>query len=90
MPGTADLVSTLSTKPRSFDFVLRARVPPGPVLVRPRVSEELKWGWVQYLSFLVLSGTAAYVIRWALFSLRIVETAVIVDAPRAAMKLHVA
>lgn len=87
-PGSLD-TSTLATQPRSFTVNIKARIPPGPVLLRPRVTEELKWGWVQYLSFLVLTGAAAWVIRWALFSLRIVETTVLVDAPRTAAKLHV-
>ncbi len=83
-------LSTLATQPRTFEVSVRARIPLGPVLVRPRVSEELKWGWVQYLSFLAITVTIAYIIRWALFSLRIVETAVLVDAPRAAGKQHLA
>ncbi len=89
LPGSADL-SALSTSPRAFDFAARFRVPLSPVLVRPRVTEELKWGWVQYLSFLALSGAVAYIIKWALFGLRVVETAVVVDTPRTAGKLHVA
>ncbi len=88
-PGSADL-STLATKPRAFEVSVRARIPLTPVLVRPRVTEELKWGWVQYVAFLTLTAAVGYIIRWALFSLRIVETAVLVDAPRTATKLHVA
>ncbi len=89
LPGSPDL-SAVATQPRAFEVVVRFRVPPGPVLVRPRISEELKWGWVQYLSFLALSGTVAWIMRWALFSLRIVEVPVLVDAPRSATKLHAA
>ena len=80
--------AALAAYPRSFTVALRARVPAGPVWLRPAVSEELRWGWMQYLSFLVLSAAVAWACRWALFSLHLVETTVVVDAPRSATKLH--
>ena len=86
--GAADLTATLATQPREFTVALTARVPTGAVWLRPKVSEELRWGWMQYLSFLVLSHAVAWCMRWALFGLGIFETSVVVDAPRAASKLH--
>lgn len=88
-PGSTDL-STLATTPRSFEVHCTYRIPIGPVTVRPRISEELKHGWIQYVAFLVLTVFIAYIIRWAFFTLRIIETAIIVDAPRSTTKLHVA
>ena len=85
-PG--DLTATLGSQPRDFTGARRARVPTGPVWLRPKISEELRWGWLQYLAFLVLSSAVAWCFRWALFGLGIFETAVVVDAPRAASKLH--
>ena len=106
-------------------------MPPTAIRVRPGVAEELKHGWIQYVSFLVLTviagaswgraglarrgrGSAppphstarqwsphtycphvtrpllaAWLLRVALFSFRLVETAVYVDAPRASAKAHV-
>jgi hypothetical protein len=86
--AAADLSTVLGTQPRSFTVALRARVPAGAVWLRPKISEELRWGWMQYLSFLVLSSAVAWCFRWALFGLGIFETSVVVDAPRAASKLH--
>ena len=83
-----DLTATLGSRPRDFTVALRARVPTGPVWLRPKISEELRWGWLQYLAFLVLSAAVAWCFRWALFGLGIFETAVVVDAPRTASKLH--
>ena len=86
--AAADLTATLGSRPRDFTVALRARVPAGAVWLRPKISEELRWGWMQYLSFLVLSSAVAWCFRWALFGLGIFETSVVVDAPRAASKLH--
>ena len=67
---------------------LTARVPLGPVLVKPTIAEELKHGWVQYLALLVVSGAAAWVLRTVLFGWLVVETVVLADAPRSLAKLH--
>ena len=86
--GAADLTATLGSRARRFTVALHARVPTGAVWLRAEISEELRWGWLQYLSFLVLSSAVAWCFRWALFGLGIFETSVVVDAPRAASKLH--
>lgn len=77
-------------QPRTVRVDVSFRVPRAPMVVRATISEELKWGWIQYLSFLVITAYLAYLLRTALFGWRLVETAVLVDAPRAAAKLHVA
>ena len=116
---------------RVFTVTAVIRMPPTAIRVRPGVAEELKHGWIQYVSFLVLtviagvsrrraglarrgrgcaspppldrasvilahilaprdpSLLAAWLLRVALFSFRLVETAVYVDAPRASAKAHV-
>jgi hypothetical protein len=86
-PGGA-LGSKLATQPRAFTLKLTARVPLGPVLVRPTIAEELKHGWVQYLALLVVSGFVAWVLRTVLFGWLVVETVVLADAPRSLAKLH--
>lgn len=91
-PGAASpapLQSVLGTAARAFTLQMRARVPEGAVRVRPLVSEELRWGWIQYLSFLVLSAAVAWGFRWALFALGVVDASLVVDSPYASgPKLH--
>lgn len=43
---------------KSFDIRVTARIPPTAVRVRPGVTEELKHGWIQYVSFLVITVVA--------------------------------
>jgi len=86
----ADVFPAAAAVPRAARLDVTARLAPAPVTVRASVSEELKWGWMQYVSFLVLTGLAARVLRAALFGGRLIDTAVVVDAPRAATKMHVA
>jgi hypothetical protein len=87
-PPAAALGGALATQPRAFSVRLTARVPLGPVLVRPTIAEELKHGWVQYLSLLVVTGVVAWVLRTVLFGWLVVETVVLADAPRSLAKLH--
>lgn len=80
----------LATQQRAFTLALTARVPLGPVLVRPTVAEELKHGWVQYVALLSITAAAAWLIRSVLFGRLVVETVVLADAPRSLTKLHAA
>lgn len=85
-----DVAVGVPLQPRTVRVDVTFRLPRAPVVVKATISEELKWGWIQYLSFLVITAYLAYLLRTALFGWRLVETAVLVDAPRAASKLHVA
>ena len=80
----------LATRPRAFTLQLKAHVPLGPVLVRPTIAEELKYGWVQYATLLSITAAAAWYIRSVLFGRLVVETVVLADAPRSLTKLHAA
>lgn len=42
--------------PKMFNATVTMRVPLQPVLIQLPVSEVLKWGWVQFASFLVVVG----------------------------------
>jgi hypothetical protein len=75
---------------RAARLAITARMSPSPLLVRASIPEELKWGWMQYVSFLPITLVLAHILKTALFGWRLVDTAVMVDAPRAASKLHVA
>ena len=84
----ADAAAALAAAPRAFSLQLTARVPPGPLLASPSIAEELKWGWVQYASLLLVSGAVAWVLRRVIFGMGVVETTVLADAPRSLVKLH--
>jgi hypothetical protein len=73
--------------PRGFDLTVVARIAPTSVLIRPGIAEELKHGWIQYVSFLWVTAVAAWFLRSFIFGYRIIETSVQVDAPRG--KLHI-
>lgn len=89
IPGPlAATASALATQARSFQLSLTARVPLGPLLVTPSIPEELKWGWVQYVPMLFITGLVAWIFRRVLFGMAVVETTVIADAPRSLVKLH--
>jgi Transmembrane protein 231 len=77
----------LSGTGRTFTTTMKVRIPPIPVLIRPPISQELKWGWIQYLSFLVLTVIVAWILRKVIFGYHVLETSIFVDAPRS--KLHV-
>ena len=63
-------------------------MPVGPVVVAPSIPEELKHGWTQYATLLAVTITLAWYIRRVIFGYGIVETTVLVDAPRQLVKLH--
>lgn len=86
-PITPD-VNTLRTTQRSFQLTFTARVPVGQVVVAPSIPEELKHGWTQYATLLAVTITVAWYIRRVIFGYGIVETTVLVDAPRSLVKLH--
>lgn len=88
MPPYVDVIQAVgrTVGRKSFDIRVTARIPPTAVRVRPGVTEELKHGWIQYVSFLVITVVAAWVLRKLVFGLHIVETAIFADTPRA--KLH--
>lgn len=91
LPVTSALdTSNLALVPRAFQLSLTARVPFGQVLVTPTIGQELKWGWVQYLSLLWVTIVLAWLLRRILFGCRIVDTTVLADAPRSLTKLHAA
>lgn len=81
VPDSGTDLSALATSPRAFKLEVLARVPPVPLLVRPGVSQELKHGWIQYMSFLPLTVLLAWLVRYALFRWRVVDT-LTVDQPR--------
>jgi hypothetical protein len=41
--------------PRTFQYNMVVRVPPTTIRIRPGITEELKHGWIQYVSFLVIT-----------------------------------
>lgn len=77
----------LSGTGRTFTTTMKVRIAPTAVLIRPPVSQELKYGWIQYLSFLVLTVFVGWLLRKVLFAYHVLETSIFVDAPRS--KLHV-
>ena len=84
----SEAVSVAGTQKRDFTLSLRLRVPPSRIWLRPRISEELRWGYMQYVSFLVVTVIVSWFTRWVLFSLHIIDASLVVDAPRTATKLH--
>lgn len=67
---------------RSFDMNVVVRLPPTEIRIRPGAAEELKHGWIQYVSFLVVTIPLAWILRSLIFGYRLLETSVLVDAPR--------
>jgi hypothetical protein len=58
--------------------------------VRPYVSEELKHGWIQYLSFLLIVLYLVDWLKWYVFSRGLVSSLVTVDGTNVgSKKLHV-
>lgn len=88
MPSAFDAIASLGTQPRSFTLDFTGRVPLGPVLVRPSIASELKYGWIQYAALLAVTSIVAWLVRRVLFGLYVVETTVLVDATQATAKLH--
>ena len=84
----SEAVSKVGTRRREFSVALKLRVPPSRIWLRPRISEELRWGYMQYVSFLVVTVIVSWYTRWLLFSLHIIDASLVVDAPRTATKLH--
>ncbi len=78
---TASLTSALALQPRSFQVEMVARIPPAPILVRPGVSQEIKHGWIQYMSFLPITLVLAWIFRYVIFRWRVIDT-LVVDTPR--------
>jgi len=88
VPGSPDAAATLGTAPRAFALELTVRVPIAPLLVRPSVASELKFGWIQYAALLAVTAPLAWLVRRALFGLLILETTVLADATRSVVKHH--
>jgi len=81
-------LTNLRTSQRAFQLAFTARVPVSTVVVAPSIPEELKYGWIQYVALLAVTGTLAWYLRRIVFGFGIVETIIQADAPRSLVKLH--